>query len=184
MPDERLPRELARDGQPTGLRRAPLFGRTIDEGYELRYPSRRAPVPRGSLLEHGIRVGGNPTACLNTVYEPSGEFGGMPLYRAVCGGEAGMYYRVESSKWILTARYSEEIALRGACNSAILAEDRAVPLGEDSWNCLISQGNWEKYLCTTTALSAAEMEAAKARYNAGPAPAPGPSDGDPTVQTL
>ena len=45
MPDERQPRELARDGQPTGLRRAPLFGRTIDEGYELRYPSRRATVP-------------------------------------------------------------------------------------------------------------------------------------------
>ena len=63
-------------------------------------------------LEHGIAVGGNPTASLNTVYEPSGEFGGMPLYRAVCGGEAGMYYRGESSKWILTAKYSEEIALR------------------------------------------------------------------------
>ena len=45
MPDERQPRELARDGEPTGLRRAPLFGRTIDEGYELRYPSRRAPAP-------------------------------------------------------------------------------------------------------------------------------------------
>ena len=146
-------------------------------------PSPAPPAPSQSL-EHGFEVQGNPTDSLNTVYEPSGEFGGMPLYRAIGGGEAGMYYRVESSKWILTARYSEEIALRGACNSTILAEDRAVPLGEDSWNCLISQGNWEKYLCTTTALSAAEMEAAKARYNAGPAPAPGPSDGDATVQTL
>ena len=66
----------------------------------------------------------------------------------------------------------------------VASSRRAVPLGEDSWNCLISQGNWEKYLCTTTALSAAEMEAAKARYNAAPAPAPGPSDGDATVQTL
>ena len=157
-----------RDGQPTGLRRAPLFGRTIDEGYELRYPSRRAPVPRGSFLEHGVRVGGNPTASLNTVYEPSGEFGGMPLYRAVGGGEAGMYYRVESSKWILTAKYSEEIALRGAGHSIspILAEDRAVPLGEHAWNCLISRLNWAPSLCTTTALNAAEMEAAQAAASA------------------
>ena len=50
----------------------------------------------------------------------------MPLYLAVGGGNPGMYYNTESSKWILTVKFTEENARRFAANSTIVAEDRAL----------------------------------------------------------
>jgi len=111
-------------------------------------------------FKHGFRVNGTHTPDLNTVFEPSGELNGFPVYRAV-GGEAGMYYNPTTSKWLTLPTYTLEDAIKTLCNASSLAvDDGRLSVGEQAWSCWIDS-TWQDRSVTITALTAAEMNLAK-----------------------
>ena len=95
----------------------------------------------------------------NAAFEPSGEFEGFPLYRAVDGGP-GIYYRWSTCKWYICSSYTSEIAKQGIANTRAAVGGGRVPLGEQTWSCVVDS-KWQDQSVTITALTAAEMDSAK-----------------------
>ena len=96
---------------------------------------------------------------LNTAFAPSSDsVEGFPLYRAI-DGTAGLYF--SQSQWLFLAVYSlETVTKRRANLQSPTVKDGRVPLGEQKWKCNVDS-KWEDRSVTLTALTAAEMEAAK-----------------------
>ena len=66
--------------------------------------------PTGELA-HGLAVAGFPLPELYVAYEAAGEFGGLPLYRELGGGGAGIYWQVRrstASQWNLHPEYTRQ----------------------------------------------------------------------------
>ena len=110
-------------------------------------------------LKHGFRVKGSHRPELNTAFAPSSDtFEGLPVYRAI-EGTAGMYFSV--SVWKVATVYSLEAAKQNRSSlSSLTVKDGRVPLGELQWKCYVDS-KWQDRSVTLTALTAAEMEAAK-----------------------
>jgi len=96
---------------------------------------------------------------LNTAFAPSSDsVEGFPLYRAI-DGTAGLYF--SQSQWLFLAVYSSETATKKHSNLQMpTVKDGRVPLGERQCKCCVDS-KWEERSVTLTALTAAEMEAAK-----------------------
>ena len=87
-----------------------------------------------------------------------GDTEGLPVYRAT-DGTAGMYF--SQSQWLFLAVYSSETATKKHSNLQMpTVKDGRVPLGERQCKCCVDS-KWEERSVTLTALTAAEMEAAK-----------------------
>ena len=88
-----------------------------------------------------------------------GDTEGFPVYRAI-DGTAGLYF--SQSQWLFLAVYSlETVTKRRANSQSPTVKDGRVPLGEQKWKCCNVDSKWEDRSVTLTALTAAEMEAAK-----------------------
>jgi len=110
-------------------------------------------------LTHGFQIEGTHIARLRLAFELSAdELDGMPVYRSI-DGTAGLYF--SQSRWLFLAVYSLEQAKKKQTNSmSPTVKDGRVPLGERQWKCYVDS-KWEERSVTLTALTAAEMEAAK-----------------------
>eukprot|EP01045_Picozoa_sp_COSAG04_P004677 COSAG04_NODE_208_length_20334_cov_13.999852_1_plen_2534_part_10 len=117
--------------------------------------------PEGELL-HGFTVAGLSRPELNVAYEAAGKFGGLPLYRELGGGSAGIYWVEAGSVWAFHTEFTEEAARKGQCAGRLKPpHGKVVPLGECSAECWVD-GDWQGQTVTLTALTAegrAEAEA-------------------------
>ena len=101
-----------------------------------------------------IVVSGAHLGSLNVAFEQRGYFGSHPLFRAVDGGEPGLFKT--SKMWILLDKYTEAEAQKGMCNAMIVAEDGAVrmPLDTQTWQVWID-GKWQEQSITLKVIDAA-----------------------------
>eukprot|EP01045_Picozoa_sp_COSAG04_P022343 COSAG04_NODE_2511_length_3989_cov_3.164010_1_plen_1205_part_01 len=155
---EHLAEQLGLDAMPTGAdtgaAESPFSEEPVLSAAKEAAEAAARAQPEGEL-QHGFAVAGFSKPALNVAYEAAGQFGGLPLYRELGGGPAGIYWDAPDSNWKLHTVYTEEDAKEGMTDAIVKPPDgaKALPLGECSAECWVD-GDWQGQTVTLAALTA------------------------------